>query len=278
MHTRGSTPPSPVPAGNNLIAGLRQGLAVGAALIVLAVPVAIAYRAPVTSTLAETLEPSPLPPPVHATRHADFGGHVPAPDARQLVDWIADSGDNAGAGFFVVDKRDARLYAFDRDARLTATTAVLLGAASGDDTVPGIGTRPMELISVAERTTPAGRFVAQRGHNTGGEDVVWVDYDAAISMHRVRSSNPRERRLERLATPEVTDNRISYGCINVPAAFYDAHVGPRFAAATALVYVLPEVKPLHQVFGSYDVAPRIGSIINSADNSVRTAPVNSLQE
>ena len=215
---------------------------------------------------------------VSAARYADFGSHTPAYDVRQLADWIADAGDNADAVFFVIDKRDARLYAFDRDARLLASTAVLLGAARGDDSVPGIGTRPIAMIDAHERTTPAGRFVAQRGHNTQGEDVVWVDYDAAISMHRVRTANPTERRLERLATPDVTDNRISYGCVNVPAAFYDAHVRPRFAAATALVYVLPEVKPLHQVFGSYDVVPRTGTISSSVENVLRTVSVHALRE
>ena len=43
--------------------------------------------------------------------------------------------------------------------------------------------------------------------------------------------------------------------MNVPTAFYDTYVRPRFAAASAPVYVLPEVKTLHQVFGAYEVAP-----------------------
>jgi hypothetical protein len=30
-------------------------------------------------------------------------------------------------------------------------------------------------------------------------------------MHRVRATNPLERRLQRLATPTPDDNRISYG-------------------------------------------------------------------
>jgi hypothetical protein len=73
-------------------------------------------------------------------------------------------------------------------------------------------------------------------------------------MHRVLTTDPQERRLERLATPSVDDNRISYGGINVPAAFYERYIRPAFADRRALVYVLPEVKPLRQVFGSYDIA------------------------
>jgi hypothetical protein len=130
----------------------------------------------------------------------------------------------------------------------------LLGFARGDDSVPGIGLRPIAEVRPEERTTPAGRFVAERGRNLKGEDVVWVDYDAAVSMHRVRATQPSERRLERLATPTVDDNRISYGCINVPVEFYEAYIRPTFATRRAIVYVLPDSKPVRQVFGSYDVA------------------------
>lgn len=53
--------------------------------------------------------------------------------------------------------------------------------------------------------------------STRGEDVVWVDYDAAVSMHRVL--NVKER-LAALASPTNADNRMSVGCINLPPQFY----------------------------------------------------------
>lgn len=187
-------------------------------------------------------------------RLADFGEASATPEARYIADWIADSRDNAGAEFLIVDKISAHLYVFDSDARLRASTPVLLGTAIGDDSAPGIGARPLAEVLLEERTTPAGRFVAERGHNLRGEDVVWVDYDAAVSMHRVLHTNPAEQRLQRLATPTAQDNRISYGCINVPAAFYESAVRPMFATRRAIVYVLPEVRSVHQVFGSYDVS------------------------
>ena len=150
------------------------------------------------------------------------------------------SGDNQNAPFAVIDKRNARLFMHGADGRLLGSTPVLLGLARGDASVPGIGNRPMAQIEPHERTTPAGRFVSEPGRNTSGEDIVWVDYDAAISMHRVRASNKAERRLERLATPTATDNRISYGCVNVPASFYDAYVKPMLGHRHGVVYVLPE--------------------------------------
>lgn len=189
-------------------------------------------------------------------RLADFGVEKPSADARHVADWVADSRDNARVEFFIIDKKYARIYVFDGDARLRGTTPVLLGLAKGDDSAPGIGLKPIAAVKPSERTTPAGRFVAERGRNTLGEDVIWVDYDAAVSMHRVRATNPKERRLERLASPTIDDNRISYGCINVPVAFYNVHISPVFAQRRAIVYVLPEVKPVQQVFGSYDVAAK----------------------
>ncbi len=181
-------------------------------------------------------------------RKADFQGHPSSDDVRRIADWIASSNDASGHAFVVVDKREAQLYVFDADARLSASTPVLLGSARGDDSVPGIGNRQISAVLPDERTTPAGRFVGERGHNARGEDVIWVDYDAAVSMHRVLTSNPEERRLERLATPTSDDNRISYGCINIPVDFYEAHIQPTFAGAPAIVYVLPEVRSVSEVF------------------------------
>ena len=183
----------------------------------------------------------------HQSR-ADFGLTRPSGEARQLANAILLSRDHAGQAFIIVDKRDAMVFVFTANGILRGASTVLLGSARGDDSVADIGLRPINQVRPEERTTPAGRFVAERGTNTAGEDIVWVDYDAAVSMHRVRTTNPKERRLERLASPTADDNRISYGCINVPVDFFDAIVAPTFASTTAMVYVLPEVKPVQQVF------------------------------
>jgi hypothetical protein len=225
---------------------LRRGLLGGLALLALTLPPAGAFR-PVTRVDSAATHR------IDALRRADFGSTVPGAEARELADWIADSRDNAGAVFAIVDKRAATVFVFDAQARLRGSSPVLLGSARGDDSVAGIGTRPIPLVRPEERTTPAGRFVAERGRNARGEDVVWVDYDAAVSMHRVLTTDPSERRLQRLASPSVDDRRISYGCINLPVAFYEAHVRPAFAQPGGVVYVMPETRSLHEVFGAYDL-------------------------
>lgn len=184
-----------------------------------------------------------------AVPQVDFGAVSPSTQVRVFARWLDASGDAGGLPFFIIDKNEARLYVFGQDAQLRAATPVLLGGAPGDHTVAGIGERAIADIRPHERTTPAGRFVGERGRNARGEEVVWVDYDAAVSMHRVLTTNRAERRLERLNTETPEDNRISYGCINVPAKFFDDHVLPVVVRAHAIVYILPETRSLAEVFG-----------------------------
>ena len=180
---------------------------------------------------------------------AVFAGEQASRDVRHIADWVMHSGDNRGLPFVIIDKTDAKICVFDAGGWIVGAAPALLGLARGDDTVPGIGERELSAIRPEERTTPAGRFVAQRGMSFRGEDVVWVDYDSGVSLHRVITSNPLERRLERLASPTPADNRISYGCINVPAAFYDGIVVPAFTGTVGIVYILPETRPVADAFG-----------------------------
>jgi hypothetical protein len=233
-----------------VFAGLRQGALVGIAAAALIIPPAAslgAFRAATSAPHPLTVQQQPLR--ADAThRVADFAGHAASTDARLVADWVADSRDNQRMPFVILDKRDARVFVFDPGGRLIDSTPVLLGAAPGDDSVVGIGKRPISQVRPEERTTPAGRFVSAPGINASGEDVIWVDYDAAVSMHRVRPIDPKERRLERLASPDPTQRRISYGCINMPVAFFESVMKPVLGATRGVVYVLPETRDVHQVF------------------------------
>lgn len=189
-------------------------------------------------------------------RRANFHQEKPSADARHVADWVVDSADSAGMPFIIVDKVDARVFVFERDGRLRGASPVLIGLALGDQSVPGIGSRKLSTIRPDERTTPAGRFVAALDRSLGGEEILWVDYDSGVALHRVKATLPKERRLQRLESAWPLEHRITYGCINVPVEFYDKIVSPAFTGTNGVVYVLPDTRPVREVFGSYDVGDR----------------------
>lgn len=187
-----------------------------------------------------------------ASRVAEFAGHV------------SRSGDAQGRSFGVIDKQAATLWIFDKLGNAVADTPVLVGEAIGDDAPADIGQRPLSRVKRHEKITSAGRYVTEPGRNHKGEDIVWLDYEHALSMHRVRNV-PKEYRPKRLLTPTVADNRISYGCVNVPASFYDRYVDLMFSRSAGVVYVLPETKPLASVFPFVDEAQRQAVAQRAAD-------------
>jgi hypothetical protein len=227
--------------GSELAAGLKQGVLLGAAALVLTLPPAgVATMPPGSGALVRAGAPT--------RAEADFSFHVASADARFVADSVVSAQDNQRRPFVILDKREAMVFVFDASGRIIDASPVLLGAAAGDDSVAGIGQRPIAHVRPEERTTPAGRFVSQPGKNADGEEVLWVDYDAAVSMHRVRPIDPKERRLERLASADPAQRRISYGCINVPVAFFESVIWPVMGTARGVVYVLPETKDVRKVF------------------------------
>lgn len=176
-----------------------------------------------------------------------IGGEAMSGDAREMVTWVAASGDNQDLPFVVIDKLTAKVLVFDGAGSLRGASPALLGLARGDESAPDIGRRKLAAITPAERITPAGRFEASIGHDLE-QDILWIDYAAALSMHRVVVGRPADHRAARLASATTADNRISYGCVNIPARFYDDVVRPLFAGTVGIVYILPETKPLRTVF------------------------------
>lgn len=192
--------------------------------------------------------PPPVAPPMLTA--ADFGAVEPTTDARRMADWVVARRDNGKMPFMVLDKRDARLYVFEPDGRLIDQTPVLLGSAHGDETYPGIGDVPIAQVKPFQRTTAAGRFVTRPGLDADHTDVVWLDYDAALAMHRVINKVKSERRLQRIASANPKVRRISWGCINIPIAFFDSYVSPVFGKRSGVTYVIPERKSFAEVFES----------------------------
>ena len=216
----------------NTLGGILAATGLGLAALA-AGPAAAAQAAP---TASAPLVAAPSETPSHAV--------------QQVVGWVLATGDNRGLPFLVVDKQSTAVFVFDGRGKRLGDTQALLGSARGDDSAPGIGDRKLQDIRPEERTTPAGRFVASLGHSLGKDDVLWVDYRLALALHRVLAVNSREHRLQRLSSVSPLDHRITFGCINVPARFYDQVVQPAFTGTNGIVYILPEIKSVSAVFFS----------------------------
>lgn len=174
-----------------------------------------------------------------------------SPQVRQLLHWIAASGDARGKPYAVVDKKQARIFLFDGKGRARGASVALIGATPGDHSVAGVGARAqLGAVRPDERTTPAGRFEAMPGTNLNGEHVVWADYASAFAIHRVRPGRAYKARLSRLASDTPKDNRVSLGCVVVPVAFYEEVVQPLLGRGRSVVYVLPETRSLEGLFTS----------------------------
>lgn len=173
-------------------------------------------------------------------------------DARRIARWVSDSKDNHRLPYMIVDKANARVFVFDAHGRLQGADAALLGMARGDRSIAGIGDRKMSAIRPQDRTTPAGRFKASLDRDVHGQEILVIDYAASISLHAVVKGTPAERRAERLQSATSEDNRISFGCINVPVKFYRNVVSPVFKQTFGIVYILPEMSPASEFFGFHD--------------------------
>jgi hypothetical protein len=189
-----------------------------------------------------------------ASSGADFAGERASLDARYAANWVLESGDHQGQPFAIVDKRDARIYVFEPQGRVLGVSPVLIGLAPGDWSAPDIAQRSPSSLLPTERTTPAGRFNTEPGHNDKGEDIVWVDYEASLAIHRLRPAPASERRAERLSSQDAAEHRISFGCVVVPVEFYERIVAASLGKRRGVVYVLPEARPVREMFGTLELS------------------------
>jgi hypothetical protein len=172
-------------------------------------------------------------------------------DARELHEWVVKTHDHEARPFAIVDKKAARIFVFDKHGHLRGQSSALLGQASGDDSAPDVGEHTQEgVVPLMERTTPAGRFVSQPGVNLTGERVIWVDWNAAFAIHRLRPGRSKPDRERRLASSDAADHRASWGCVVVPVHFFKDVVQRWLGAHPAVVYVMPENGDARELFNS----------------------------
>lgn len=209
---------------------------------------------------ADVTRPKPAAARPAAAKALETPPPPPRSDAaNRMIAWIAAEHDNKGLPYAVIDKQTASLILFDGKGGVRGEVPVLLGIGIGDDSTPGVGAKDLDEIGPAERTTPAGRFVAKFGRAFGRQRVLWVDYANSVALHAVITTHKKDRRVERLLSPAPDDNRITFGCINVGTRFYTGTLGPLFRKKGGIVYVLPDTRPLDDVFPRVRLLPYLAS-------------------
>ena len=183
---------------------------------------------------------------------------------KDTASHVVQTKDNGGKPFIVADKMSGNITLFDANGKVLTTAPALYGSEVGD------------TLQGTNRQTPAGRFTLTYSKEDkslgdiqvldgvsmqdGNTNYVWA-------IHRV--INPKgENRLNRLTSKTASDNRISNGCINVPAEFFNKYLDKQF---DGVLYVLPETANFDgTVFNNTTVSDRA----NATDQSGRSQGSN----
>ena len=157
-----------------------------------------------------------------------------SPDANAVRNYVAATNDSQGKSYLVADKKAGMLYMFSASGDKLTETSAIFGRDMSDSARSG--------------STPAGKFnlnyMPYEVSGYGGSVQAFAQQQSAanpskgeiFAVHRVLNV-PGQNRLGRLSSKTSADNRISDGCINVPAAFYDNTLDGTFSGP---MYVIPE--------------------------------------
>lgn len=168
-------------------------------------------------------------------------------DAAYALKWVHSRRDNRDRAFGIVDKREGKIYIFDRKGRLAGTSPALVGKSAGDVDAPGVGHLEVSQLTTEQRRTPAGRFNSLPAAGRAAQ-IIWFDYDAGLAIHQLTSDSTYVPRMSRLQSSNLAERRITAGCVAVPVEFFAKVVRPVLGARAGVVYVLPDTKPINDLF------------------------------
>lgn len=167
-----------------------------------------------------------------------------SPLAQSVFTEMAATAQISGKGFIIADKPNGMIHVFDKDGNVIAQDTALYGRDVGD--VLG----SVSSLEGGKKVTPAGKYALEAvklrdgGTYAGGYTLDLVgtnDGTGSIAIHAAYLGNVNEKRLERLASPDVKDNRVSYGCINTShKTFLDKIIPNINKLDGGMVFVLPD--------------------------------------
>src|SRR5258707_654250 len=101
-------PPATAHPKSDFLDAVQKGLLLGSAILAVVLPrVSMSTRQPGS-------HPERMGYGDASLRRAAFGAVVPTEDVRQLANWAVFVGNNQNRPFVILDKKDARVYVFER--------------------------------------------------------------------------------------------------------------------------------------------------------------------
>ena len=170
--------------------------------------------------------------PAEAANLAPQAGEVVMSSAAKAsLDHIIETNNNEGRPFVIADKKAGKLYLMNADGKVVDVTPALFGKTPSDaaKTTGATGAGKYDLTYNRDIRLPSGYEGSVQSFDTGknGEQ---------FAIHRVIDVKGQNRQ-SRLDSATARDNRITLGCINVPAEFYNQYLNDELGA---VLYVLPE--------------------------------------
>lgn len=139
----------------------------------------------------------------------------------------------AKQSFFIADKPNGMVYMFDNNGQFIAASDALYGEQAGDILTEESRAKPIEKVTKVDKVTPAGTFNVSFSKDpsyAGGYILRFEDEKGdlgGVSMHSVYLGNVNENRLQRLASSNLADKKVSFGCVNTSPKFMLEEVLPR---------------------------------------------------
>lgn len=178
---------------------------------------------------------------------------------------------NTKESYMVADKPSATMYVIGKNKEIIASFPILLGQTKGEE--PNRADPDSDVAKQA--TTPAGKY--KLGEMADPANVCRsdsIEYKGRIisvlgtdniAVHMVY---PGEyvKRMKALNDGDPSNNRMSWGCINVDPDFFDKFIKPNFKGKDHLIFITPDIAENNNV--QYALNPETGKL--AIDNGLNT--------
>jgi hypothetical protein len=164
--------------------------------------------------------------------------------AQSVYESMAPTARASGKGFIIADKPNGMLHVFNADGSMLVQDAALYGKDIGDTE------GKVSSLEGGKKITPAGNYTLRAAANAdyaGGKLLQLVETkdtnNAYIAVHAAYLGDPKEQRLQRLASPGAEGKRISYGCVNTTHDTFLKSILPNIDSLNGgMIFVLPDAQ------------------------------------